>query len=81
MEDRVMMDNILSTTKGMCDLLMHGSIESSTPDVHSAFQSSLNECLSMQNEIYNKMSQKGWYQTEQAPQQKIDSVKQKFHKS
>lgn len=81
MEDRVMMDNILSTTKGMCDLLMHGSIESSTPDVHSAFQSSLNECLSMQNEIYNKMSQKGWYQTEQVPQQKIASVKQKFHKS
>lgn len=80
MEDRVMMDNILSTTKGMCDLLMHGSIESSTPNVHSAFQTSLNECLSMQNEIYNKMSQKGWYSAEQAPQQKVDSVKQKFHK-
>lgn len=78
MEDRVIMDNILSTTKGACDLMMHGAIESPTADVHSAFTQSFNDALCMQNEIYTKMSQKGWYPTQQAEQQKIDSVKQKF---
>ncbi len=47
MEDRVIMDNILTATKGACDLLMHGTIESSTPAVHSAFKMSLDECLAI----------------------------------
>lgn len=78
MEDRVIMDNILSVTKGACDLLMHGTIESSTTDVHSTFKSSLDECLKMQNEIYSKMSERGWYPTQQVEQQKIEQAKQKF---
>ena len=78
MEDKLIMDNILSTTKGACDLMMHGAIESSTPDVHSAFTQSFNETLSMQNEIYMKMSQKGWYPMQQVEQEKINAAKQKF---
>ena len=78
MEDRAIMDSILTATKSACDLMMHGTIESSTPAVHSAFKMSLNECLAMQNEIYAKMSEKGWYTTQQAEQQKVDQAKQKF---
>lgn len=78
MDDRTIMDNILSTTKGACDLMMHGAIESSTPNIHSAFTQAFNDTLCMQNEIYQKMSQKGWYTTQQAEQQKIDTLKQKF---
>lgn len=54
MDDKVIMDNILSTTKGACDLMMHGAIESSTPDVHCAFTQAFNDTLCMQNEIYKK---------------------------
>ncbi len=78
MEDKVIMDNILSATKGVCDLFMHGAIESSTANVHSTFKTSLDDCLEMQNEIYTKMSAKGWYPTQQAEQQKVDAAKQKF---
>lgn len=78
MNDRTIMDNILSSVKGACDLMMHGAIESSTPNVHSAFTQSFNETLTMQNEIYNKMTQKGWYPTSQVEQQKIDTVRKKF---
>ena len=39
---------------------------------------SLNESLNIQNKIYNLMSEKGWYKTETAEQQKIDQTKQKF---
>lgn len=78
MEDKLIMDNILTATKSMCDLMMHGTVESSTPDVHTAFTQSLNDCLCMQNEIYTKMTEKGWYPMQQAEQQKIDAAKQKY---
>ena len=78
MQDRVIMDNILTSVKGACDLMMHGTIESSTPNVNTAFKNALNDCLCMQNEIYTKMAQKGWYPSQSAPQQQIDQAKQKF---
>ena len=32
----------------------------------------------MQSGLYQKMASKGWYPTQQADQQKIDQVRQKF---
>ena len=78
MDDKQIMENILLTTKGAIDLYMHGTIESSTSNVHQAFSTALNNTLSMQDEIYKKMAAKGWYPTEQAEQNKVNSVKQKF---
>lgn len=78
MEDRLIMETLLNNVKGACDLMMHGSIESPTPNVRSTFTSTLNDTLSIQNQIYSKMSQKGWYQTQAAEQQKINAAKQKF---
>lgn len=78
MDDKNLMENILLLEKGVCDLFMHGTIESPTTNVHQAFSSALNESLCMQDSIYDKMAAKGWYPTEQAEQTKINSVKQKF---
>ena len=78
MNDKEIMTNILNCVKGECDLLMHGTIESSTPEVHGAFKQSLEDALSMQNKIYAKMSEKGWYPAQQAQGVQIDAVKQKF---
>lgn len=78
MNDKNLMENILLLEKGVCDLYMHGTIESSTDNVHNAFNSALNNALCMQDDIYDKMSAKGWYPTEQAEQNKVNSVKQKF---
>lgn len=78
MDDKCIMENLLLTTKGACDLYMHGSIESSTPNVQRVFTSALNETLAMQDRIYKQMEQKGWYTAQQAPQQQVDQVKQKF---
>ena len=78
MDDKNLMQNILLLEKGVCDLYMHGSIESSTQNVHQAFKTALNNSLNIQDSIYSKMSEKGWYQTEQAEQTKIDNLKQKF---
>ncbi|MBQ9746338.1 MAG: spore coat protein [Clostridia bacterium] len=78
MDDKTIMSTVLGNVKGMCDLMMHGTIEASTPNVHATFKSALNDMLVMQNQVYAKMSEKGWYPMEQAETQKISQAKQKF---
>lgn len=78
MNERDLMEDVLLVLKGAADLHLHGTIESSTLNVHSVFNKALNDTLCMQNEVYTAMAQKGWYPTEAAPQQQIDAVKQKF---
>lgn len=78
MNDRDLMEDILLLEKGVCDLFMHGAIESSTTNVHTAFNTALNEALCMQDTVYDKMKAKGWYSTEQADQNKVNQLKQKF---
>lgn len=78
MEDRDIMEKELLTIKGVCDLYMHGAIESSTAEVHTAFKEALNESLNIQNKIYNLMAEKGWYKTDEADGQKITQTEQKY---
>ena len=78
MDDRELMENMLMLEKGACDLMMHGTIESCSPDVHHAFSCSLNSSLQMQEQIYEKMQQRGWYPVQQVERQKVDRVRQKF---
>lgn len=78
MNDKELFEDILLNVKGSSDLLLHGTIESSTQNVHSTFDRALSDTLKMQNEIYSKMKQKGWYPSEQADQNKINQVKQTF---
>lgn len=78
MEDKNLMENELLVIKGVCDLYLHGTIESSTAEVHEAFKCALNESLNIQNKIFNLMSEKGWYNIPAVEQNKIDLVKQKF---
>ena len=78
MDDKNLMENMLQLEKGVCDLFLHGAIESATPKVHQAFNTALNSALSSQDTIYTKMSDKGWYTTDQAEQNKITALKQKY---
>ena len=78
MEDKDLMEKDLLIVKGVCDLYLHGTLESTTADVHCAFKDALNTSLDIQNKIYNLMAEKGWYQTQNVEQQKIDALKQKF---
>ena len=78
MNDKEIMESLLIGVKGSCDLMMHGSIESATPNVHGTFGAALNDSLCMQNSIYTEMANRGWYPPDQAPRQKLDEVKQKY---
>ena len=78
MNDREIMENMLLLEKGVCDLFMHGTIESASTDVHQTFNTSFFFNDTATTEIYTKMAQKGWYPMEQAPQSKINEVKNQF---
>ena len=81
MDDRELMEKELLVIKGVCDLYLHGTIESTTAEVHTAFKDALNTSLDIQNKIYNLMAEKGWYTTELADQSKIQQEKQKCQNS
>ncbi len=78
MEDKDLMEKELLNLKGVCDLYLHGTIESATAEVHTAFKDALNKSLDIQNKIYCLMAEKGWYPMETADQQKVTAAKQKF---
>ena len=78
MEDKDLMEKELLTIKGACDLYLHGTLESTTAEVHQAFEDALNTSLDIQNKIYNLMAEKGWYKTEVAEQAKINTTKQQY---
>ncbi len=78
MDDKNLMENLLLLEKGVCDLFMHGTIESPTQNVHQTFTAALNDAITMQDAIYSKMAAKGWYSTEQAQQTQINNVKQQY---
>ncbi|WP_295214077.1 spore coat protein [Ruminococcus sp.] len=78
MDDKNLMEGILLLEKGVCDLYMHGTIESPTSNVHQAFSQALNDSLCMQDTLYDKMAAKGWYPTDRAEMTKLQAVKKKF---
>lgn len=78
MDDKCIMENLLLTTKGVCDLYLHGVIESPTANVHKTFDQALQDSICMQDEIYKKMSEKGWYPSSQAKEQEILKVKNRY---
>ncbi len=81
MDDKSIMENLLLTTKGVCDLYMHGAIESATPNVHQAFAGAFDQTLCIQDSIYQQMSAKGWYAPDSAPADKRQQTKQKYSPS
>ena len=78
MDDKNLMENLLQLEKGVCDLYLHGAMESATPKVQRTFSAALNSSIGIQDTIYTKMSDQGWYQVEQAEPNKISALKQKF---
>lgn len=62
MNDQILMDEMLLLLKSTVEVYVHGSLESSTKSVHNALKSNLDETIKMQDDLYNKMTECGWYQ-------------------
>ena len=81
MEDKNYMESLLNASKGICEVLLHGTIEASTKSINGTMNQSLFDALSMQQEIYTKMEAKGWYKTDVAPTTKVQTTAQNLKNS
>ena len=76
--DKDMIGDVLSTQKMMTGGYNTVANESSNPQIKNTFMDILNDEHCIQHDVFEQMSQRGWYPTESAPQNKIDTVKQKY---
>jgi len=78
MEDKIIMDAVLTLVKNSCDMLMHGTIEAGNPKVETTFCDALTKMLEMQSTIYMEMESAGLYTTEEVTETKIKKVRSKY---
>lgn len=81
MEDKLIMTNLLDTSKSICNLLNQGTIESNDTEVCNTYKKVLQTLLTMQHEMYKTMQEEGWYPVEDVKQPAVNKVKTKFTKS
>ena len=77
MADKNYMESLLTASKNICEILFHGTIESSTEKINNSMNQSLFNALNVQNEIYNKMATYGWYTPDVVPTKDIENTLQK----
>lgn len=61
MNDKLLMENMLLLLKSTTEIYVHGTLESSTKPVHNVLKNGLDEILKLQDDLYNKMTECGWY--------------------
>lgn len=61
MNNQQIMENYLLVLKSTVEVYVHGTLESSNPDVRKILKSSLDETLSSQEKTYREMTNYGWY--------------------
>ena len=79
MDNKTMLEGILWDLKVMSELTLHGTIESGTTNVNKAFQNSLIDILTLQNDLYTLMNEEGMYETSTVSETKIAKTKNKFN--
>ena len=72
------MDDLLGSEKAMAGLYNTGAAECAGSALRTQLMSLLCEEHQMQAEIFDEMSRRGWYPTEQATQAKITEARDKF---
>ena len=76
--DQQMMDDALSSQKFITSTYNTFANECASSALKSEFMNILSEEHQIQHDIFSEMQKRGWYQTEQADQNKINQAKQKY---
>ena len=78
MDDKLVMTDILNTSKSICNLLNQGAVESNDVEICNTYKKVLQAFLTMQHDIYKTMQDQGWYPVEDVKSQNVKKVKNKF---
>ncbi len=76
--DKEMLDDGLASQKFITGMYNEAANESKDCKVRDELMSILNEEHQIQSELFDEMTKRGWYPTEDAVQQKIMQAKQKY---
>ncbi len=60
--DKLLFEEMLLLLKSNVEVYVHGTLESSNPKVRKVLKNGLDETIQMQDDIFNKMTEYGWYQ-------------------
>lgn len=77
MDNELIFNNYLMLLKGVVEVYIHGTLESSNEDVRETLKTSLNDILNSQRDTYNLMTQNDWYQVNNIKDSIIDKTYQK----
>ena len=61
MTDQLIMENYLLVLKSTMEVYVHGTLESSNPDVRDILKNGLDETVFHQARTYDEMTKYGWY--------------------
>lgn len=78
MKDQEMMTDLLLTEKKMSGNYNEYASECVNLQLRDAFVNLLTEGHRTQTDLFKAAQQRGWYQVEQAPEQKVSQAQQKF---
>lgn len=81
MNDKLIMENMLLLLKSTVEVYVHGSLESTNKPVHNALKSNLDEIIKMQDELYKKMTEQGWYIVTNIDTKQIEKTLKKLQKN
>lgn len=77
MNNELIFNNYLMLLKGVVEVYIHGTLESSNEDVKETLKTSLEDILNSQRDTYNLMVQQDWYQVNNIKTNVIDQTYKK----
>ena len=80
MNDQILMENILLILKSNMEVYVHGTLEASNKQVHEALHYGLEETLKLQHNLYQKMTECGWYTVSNVSVKTIQDTVKKLKK-
>lgn len=81
MTDKEMLTDALSSEKFMTDHYNQYANECASPSLMNEFMNLLSEEHQIQHDVFTEMHKRGWYQTQEAPVEKVQQAKLKFSSS
>ena len=69
--NKLVMENYLLVLKSTVEVYVHGTLESSNPDVRDTLKLGLDEIIKHQERTYDEMTNYGWYTISNIDSKKI----------
>ena len=78
MTDQERMEDLLTQEKYLISAYGTFIPEATCPELRTVLKDNFQDCVQNQYSIFDKMTQLGWYPTQNAPLQEVDAARQKF---